>query len=156
MAQTPVPPSPPTSTPVASTPAAARGPRCGVGAAFIRDGRILLVQRLKAPEALHWGLPGGKIDWMESVEPALIREVAEELAVTIANLDLLCMAELVEPQTGEHWVAPVYLVGRWDGEPRNVEPDTHGAVAWYPLDALPERVTRATRAAIAAYHRRQG
>jgi ADP-ribose pyrophosphatase YjhB (NUDIX family) len=31
----------------------------------IRDGRILLIQRRKQPEAGAWGLPGGKVDWME-------------------------------------------------------------------------------------------
>lgn len=127
------------------------GPRAGVGAALIRDGRILLVQRLKAPEALHWGLVGGKIDWMEAVETAVVREVAEEVGVTIRDLRLLCMAELVEPDTGEHWIAPVYLAGAFDGEPYNVEPETHGGVVWFPLDALPAPLTRAAQAAVRAY-----
>lgn len=128
-----------------------KGPRAGVGAVLIRDGHILLVQRLKAPEALHWGLPGGKIDWMEDVETAVAREVAEELDVTIRDLRLLCMAELVQPDAGEHWIAPVYLAGTFEGEPRNVEPETHGGVVWFPLDALPAPVTRATLAAVRAY-----
>ena len=41
-------------------------PRLGCGAVIQRaDGAILLVQRGRPPEQGHWGLPGGKVDWME-------------------------------------------------------------------------------------------
>ncbi len=40
-------------------------PRLGCGAAIIQDGEVLLIQRRCEPEAGHWGLPGGKVDWLE-------------------------------------------------------------------------------------------
>ncbi|MFB3128375.1 MAG: NUDIX domain-containing protein, partial [Lysobacteraceae bacterium] len=59
-------------------------PRVGCGA-VVRDadGRILLIQRGRDPERGHWGLPGGKVDWMETVEAAVVREVREETALEV-------------------------------------------------------------------------
>ncbi|WP_155518707.1 NUDIX domain-containing protein, partial [Xanthomonas euvesicatoria] len=49
-------------------------PRVGCGAFIQRaDGRLLLVLRGRAPEQGHWGLPGGKVDWMETVEATVVR-----------------------------------------------------------------------------------
>ncbi len=52
---------------------------CGV---FVRDGRLLIVQR--KPGGRHggcWEFPGGKIEAGESVEQSLVRELDEELGV---------------------------------------------------------------------------
>ena len=56
----------------------ARAPGVGCGAAIVRDGRLLLVKRRQAPEAGHWSLPGGKVDFGERVEDAVRRERSRE------------------------------------------------------------------------------
>lgn len=33
----------------------------------------------KPPKAGHWSLPCGKVDYMETIEHAVIREIREEL-----------------------------------------------------------------------------
>jgi ADP-ribose pyrophosphatase YjhB (NUDIX family) len=125
-------------------------PRLGCGAAILRGGQILLIQRRRPPEAGCWGLPGGKVDWLEPVAAAVAREIAEELGLVLGPLALLCVVDQIDPAGGEHWVAPVYRADSWDGEPRLVEPDKHAAFGWFDLDALPEPLTIATRAAVAA------
>jgi ADP-ribose pyrophosphatase YjhB (NUDIX family) len=57
-------------------------PGVGCGAAIIRGGRILLVERRTPPEAGYWNLPGGKVDFLERVEAAIVREIKEEVAST--------------------------------------------------------------------------
>jgi ADP-ribose pyrophosphatase YjhB (NUDIX family) len=52
-----------------------RHPRVGCGAAVMRDGKLLLVQRLTEPEAGCWGLPGGKVDPFEPLDQAVRREI---------------------------------------------------------------------------------
>lgn len=55
-----------------------------VGAAIIRDGRLLAAQRSEPPRLRGgWELPGGKVDPGESDEAALIRECREELGVGV-------------------------------------------------------------------------
>lgn len=132
-----------------------REPRVGCGAAILSGGRILLLRRRKDPEAGCWGLLGGKVDWMEPAEQAAIREAQEEMGILIRPDRLLCVVDHIEPDkdepwTGEHWVAPVYLVTDFEGEPRIQEPDKHSDWGWFALDALPDELTVAVRFAVRA------
>jgi ADP-ribose pyrophosphatase YjhB (NUDIX family) len=129
-------------------------PRVGCGAAIVVEGRILLVQRLTEPEARCWGLPGGKIDLYETAPAAAAREVQEELGIAIAPTDLLCVVDQIDRAAATHWVAPVYLVTSYAGEPRLCEAAKHGGLGWFALDALPEALTTPTLAAVAALRAR--
>ncbi|MBX7265322.1 (deoxy)nucleoside triphosphate pyrophosphohydrolase [Micromonospora sp. Llam7] len=61
-----------------------RDPKVIVGAAIIRDGRVLACARSAPPEvAGRWEFPGGKVEPGESETAALARECAEELAVRV-------------------------------------------------------------------------
>ncbi len=119
-----------------------RKPEAGCGAA-IRDGegRLLLLQRLREPEAGAWGLAGGKIDFGERAEDTARREIAEELGIDIEILGLACIAETIDRGDGRHWIAPVYEARIRSGEPQNLEPEKHGGWGWFSLDALPENLT---------------
>jgi len=111
-------------------------PGVGCGAAIVRDGRLMLVQRLKIPEVGCWSLPGGKVDYLERVEDAVVREIREELGVAIALERLLGVVEMVGLDD-QHWVSPVYLAHLVAGEPVNREPDKHAAIAWRSLAEPP-------------------
>jgi 8-oxo-dGTP diphosphatase len=127
-----------------------RHPRVGCGAAVMRDGKLLLVQRLTHPEAGCWGLPGGKVDPFESFARAVRREIEEELGIVIEDAGLLCLVEMIDRAGDEHWVAPVYRVAAFSGEPENREPAKHAGFGWFTLDALPADLTIAARQAAAA------
>ena len=81
----------------------------GCGAA-IRDGsgRLLLIQRLKEPEAGAWGLPGGKIDFGERSEDTARREIEEELGIVIEEEGLreIILPELSAPVQEIHHRLP--------------------------------------------------
>lgn len=125
-------------------------PRVGCGAAIVRNGRILLMRRLKAPEAGCWGIAGGKVDLYETAAEAARREIAEELGVGIAADELLCLVDQIDRAAGEHWLSAVFLAERFEGEPRILEPHKHEGLAWFDLSALPAPLTAAAAAAIAA------
>ena len=120
----------------------------GCGAAILREGRILLVERKKAPEAGFWNLPGGKVDFLERLEAAVMRETLEEVGVAIELGPLLCVTQMVGID-GQHWVSTVYRATIIQGEPVNREPDKISAIQWFALDAPPERIALAAREAIA-------
>ncbi|KEZ12997.1 ADP-ribose pyrophosphatase [Sphingobium yanoikuyae] len=130
-------------------------PRVGCGAAILRDGRLLLVQRRREPEAGHWGLPGGKVDLLETMAAATEREIFEELGLTISAHELLCLTDQIDAERGTHWVAPVYLVEDAQGEPVVKELDALAGCGWFALDALPQPLTLSTRAALDALQARQ-
>lgn len=126
-------------------------PRLGCGAVVQRaDGAILLVQRGRPPEQGHWGLPGGKVDWMETVEQAVVREVHEETGLRVAVERLLCVVDHFEPALAQHWVAPVYVVRSLDATEASVkEPDALPALGWFGADALPTPLTVSALRALA-------
>ena len=76
------------------------------------------------------------------------------LRLSCSAADLLCFVDQIDRVAGTHWVAPVYRVRDFTGLPRNCEPAKHEGPAWYPLDALPARLTTPTRVAVAALRRR--
>lgn len=126
-------------------------PRVGVGAVIL-DGRggILLTRRLRAPEAGHFSIPGGKVDFMEKLEDTVVREIWEETGLAVRVAGLLCVTDHILPGEGHHWVAPTYLCEVVGGELVNREPDKLQEMAFYPLDGLPGPLTLTTRAALAA------
>ncbi|MFD0943679.1 NUDIX hydrolase [Savagea faecisuis] len=124
-------------------------PRVGVGAVILNEAsEILLLKRLKSPEMYAWSIPGGKVDWMETIEEAIVREIEEELGVSIELIRLVGVTNHILPDEQAHWVAPTYLAKIAKGEPRNMEPNKHEAIGWFALDDLPEPLTLTTTSAL--------
>ena len=67
-----------------------------VAAVIIQDGKVLCVQRPKHVKeyiSLQWEFPGGKVELGENREEALVREIQEELAAEIHELQYLMTVE---------------------------------------------------------------
>jgi 8-oxo-dGTP diphosphatase len=127
-------------------------PGVGCGAAILRDGKILLVERRTAPEAGHWNLPGGKVDFLERVEAAVLREIEEEVGVELALGPTLCVTQMVGID-GQHWVSPIYRATIAQGEAVNREPDKIAAIGWFSLEAPPSPLAQGAKDAIDALKR---
>jgi 8-oxo-dGTP diphosphatase len=80
------------------------------------DGRVLIAQRPQGkPMAGLWEFPGGKVEHGERPEETLIRELKEELGITVSEA---CLAPLVFASHGYpdfHLLMPLYVCRRWDG-----------------------------------------
>jgi 8-oxo-dGTP diphosphatase len=101
-----------------------------VGAALVRDGRVLAARRTApASAAGRWEFPGGKVEPGESDAASLVREIEEELGVRIRVLRWLAGAE----EIGEQYLLKVALAEVEQGEPR---PTEHDAVRWLAADEL--------------------
>jgi 8-oxo-dGTP diphosphatase len=101
-----------------------------VGAAIVRDGRVLAARRTTPPEAAgRWEFPGGKVEPGETPDAALVREIAEELGCTI-QVEAWLPGEVAISERHTLTVARVRVV---DGEP---VPHEHDAVRWLGPDEL--------------------
>ncbi len=73
-------------------------PKIGVAAAVKNHlGEFLAVRRGHAPEEGRWALPGGHLEWGESLADAVRREVYEEVQIDIVPGPLLHVAEIIIP-----------------------------------------------------------
>jgi ADP-ribose pyrophosphatase YjhB (NUDIX family) len=70
-------------------------PYLAVSAAIIRDGKVLIVRRARPPAYGIFTLPGGDVEAGESLHEAIMREVMEETALTIAPLGLAGYREAI-------------------------------------------------------------
>ena len=98
------------------------------------QGRVLIARRPEGKAlAGLWEFPGGKVEPGESPESALIRELKEELDVTVAEdaLEPLAFASHAYPDF--HLLMPLYVVRRWQGTPAARE---HEALEWVVPAAL--------------------
>lgn len=80
------------------------------------DNRILLSQRPAGKELEGlWEFPGGKIEPGETPEAALIRELREELGISV---EAPCLAPLTfasHTYESKHLLMPLYICRRWSG-----------------------------------------
>ena len=80
------------------------------------DNRVLVTQRPEGKAlAGLWEFPGGKLEAGERPEPALIRELSEELGITVKEdcLAPLTFASYAYPEF--HLLMPLYICRRWQG-----------------------------------------
>jgi 8-oxo-dGTP diphosphatase len=106
-----------------------------VGAAVLRDGRVLSCRRTSPPQlAGAWEFPGGKVDPGETDREALARELAEELGVR-AVVGARLGPDVDIRGTG---VLRVYVAELADGEePQLLDHDRHRWLAAAELDDVP-------------------
>jgi 8-oxo-dGTP diphosphatase len=127
-------------------------PKVGVGVLIVDEqNRVLLTLRKRTPEAGHWSIVGGKLDFLETLEACAIREAREEVGIEVALDSLLCLTDHLLPQEYQHWVSPAYLAHVLSGEAKNCEPEKAADVRWFALDQLPENLTITARNAIFAF-----
>ena len=86
------------------------------------DGRILLAQRPegKAMAGL-WEFPGGKVEPDERPEQTLIRELHEELGISVNEACLAPLTFASHAYEDFHLLMPLYVCRRWDGVPSGRE-----------------------------------
>ena len=95
-------------------------PQLAVSAVIFRDGKLLLLKRAKSPGHGFWSLPGGRVEFGESLHTALAREVDEEAGLEI---DIVALAGWREVLPGAGGSGGHYLImsfaARWKAnEPR--------------------------------------
>ena len=71
-------------------------PKIGSAAVVQNEiGALLLGRRGKEPNLGKWVMPGGKIEWGETIDEAVVREVYEETGLVVKAVERLGIFEIV-------------------------------------------------------------
>ena len=110
-------------------------PQLAVSAAIFRAGKVLLVRRARSPAKGFYSLPGGRVEFGESLHQALTREVDEETGLAIEIAGLAGWREVLPSTGGAGHYLIMSFAARWVArEPLlNEELDDF---CWLPPDNL--------------------
>jgi 8-oxo-dGTP diphosphatase len=93
-------------------------PQLAVSAAIFRGDKILLVRRARSPAKGFYSLPGGRVEFGEALQVALLREVDEETALKIEIVGLAGWREVLPQAAGSGHYLIMSFAARWvAGEP---------------------------------------
>ena len=125
-------------------------PQLAVSAAIFREGKVLLVRRARSPGKGFYSLPGGRVEFGESLHTALHREVDEETALKIDIVGLTGWREVLPTAAGGGHYLIMSFAARW----KALEPvlnDEHDDFKWLAPEALGDlKVTGGLREVIEA------
>lgn len=120
----------------------------GFGLMLLRDGKVLLGRRhedpAKADSDLHgegsWTMPGGGMEYGESFEKTIIRELEEETSIKVKKEDLKLISITNDIGTEAHYITIGFLCEKFEGEAQVMEPDEITEWQWFDLNNLPDPV----------------
>ena len=132
-------------------------PGLGVGVMIIKNNKILLGLRnpdkKKASSELQgqgtWTMPGGKVEFMETLADAAKRELEEETSIKATKLDLLCISD--DMTDTAHYVTVGFIVREYKGEAKAMEPETILEWKWFDLEDLPSNLYAPSKKCIQKY-----
>lgn len=121
-------------------------PGLGVGVLVLKDNKVLLGLRnpnkKKASSELQgqgtWTMPGGKVEWMETLECAAKRELEEETSLIATDLELFSVSDDIKGEA--HYVTVGFIAKEFSGDVKAMEPETILEWKWFDLDDLPDNM----------------
>lgn len=112
--------------------------RVGVAVVIIRDGKILLGERIGAHGANTWATPGGHLEMGEEIAACAIRETLEETGLKVSDVSQLGFSNDVFNPLNKHYVTLYVVANDVEGEPEIMEPNKCLGWQWFALDELPK------------------
>ena len=118
-----------------------------IDAVIIKGSEILLIKRGSQPYKGFWGTPGGYVDWDESTEEAVTREVKEETGLDVTHTSLIGVYS--DPSRHpKQTINIVYVARVASGDAKAADDATD--LKWFPISDLPSELAFDHRQNIAA------
>lgn len=106
---------------------------------FLRkDDRLLFGKRNNCYGEGTWGLPGGHLEYGESLVECAKRELLEELGIQGLDFKLLTITDNIDSR--DHYIHASFLVENFTGEIQCMEPDLCYEWKFFDLSSLPTEV----------------
>jgi 8-oxo-dGTP diphosphatase len=112
--------------------------RVGVAVVIIRDGKILLGERIGSHGANTWATPGGHLEMGEEIAACAIRETLEETGLKVSDVSQLGFSNDVFNPLNKHYVTLYVVANDVEGKPKIMEPNKCLGWQWFALDELPK------------------
>jgi ADP-ribose pyrophosphatase len=115
-------------------------PQVAVGGLIINQDRVLLVKRKNPPSQGLWALPGGRVEWGETMVQAVEREVLEETGIVVkAERIVYTFDSITRDEKGEisfHYIIIDFVAHPLDLWAKPVPGDDAEEVRWLTLKEL--------------------
>lgn len=111
--------------------------RVGVGVFFLRDGKVLVGLRQGAHGANTWSLPGGHLEFSESIEDCAQREVIEETGLTIGSVRAIGFTNDIFLKEDKHYITLFVAADSLSGEAERREPEKSLEWRWVTWPEIP-------------------
>lgn len=115
-------------------------PRIGVAAIIKRGDKILMGLRKGAHGNGTWSFPGGHLEFNETFECCVIREVKEETGLEVCGTRFVTATNDIMTDDGKHYVTIFMEVLIDEGEPVVCEPHRCDCWEWFDIDRMPKNV----------------
>ncbi|MBK5257840.1 MAG: NUDIX hydrolase [Vicinamibacteria bacterium] len=111
----------------------------GVGAVVFNErDEVLLIKRGKPPHYGRWMIPGGALEWGETLQAATVREVREETGIDVEIEVFVELIEAITPGPGGYHFVIIDYAAHAIGGTLKADSDALDA-AWVEKDSLSER-----------------
>jgi 8-oxo-dGTP pyrophosphatase MutT (NUDIX family) len=119
-------------------------------------GRWLFLRQTKKNGG-KYSLVGGNVEEHEFAREALSREAREEAGIHVEpdDMELVHVLHRHKLKRDETQLMLYFRSTRFHGEPESLEPKKFKDVAWLPMDALPDDVSKHTRHVLVCLRRGQ-
>ena len=132
----------------------------GTGALIFNDqGEVFLAQR--GPKARNevgkWEFPGGAVEFGETCEKAIVREIKEEFEIQIEVVEFLEVVNHILPKEKQHWVSPSFIAKHIKGTPKIAEPEKCLGFKWIKISKInPQELSCASRSSYKKFIEKYG
>ncbi|GAA3079798.1 NUDIX domain-containing protein [Streptosporangium carneum] len=118
------------------------------------QGRVLLARRGAGArdEPGTWDCGAGALEYGESFETAVAREVREEYSAEVLEAETIGVRNVLRENPASHWVAVIFAVRVNPGEVAIGEPHKFDRLDWFSRDALPSPLHSQLAETLALFH----
>lgn len=112
--------------------------RVGVGVIVRRNGKVLVGKRVSDHGNETWSIPGGHLEYHETLEECARRETQEEAGILIKNVKVGALTNDIFHKSGKHYIT-IFMVSDYDkGKVRVMEPEKMIEWGWFEWNKLPK------------------
>lgn len=115
-------------------------PRVGIGIFVFKNHKFIMGERRGSHGEGTWSVPGGHLEFGETIEEGAAKEVLEETGLKIKKVRVAGITNDIFKEEGKHYIT-IWVISHWQsGKPKIMEPDKFLDLDWRNFDTLPSKL----------------